>query len=131
MYRVTEFYDAPWKSGPEYQIFDDPYYSVPADQTSGAVWGLIAPTNKLLLPSGQWNQCRLLAQSNHVEHWLNDRKVIEYELNSPSFNALVAASPNFNPYSQFGKARTGYIALQLWTPEVWFRNIKIRRVAVE
>ena len=131
MYRTTELYDAPWKSGPEYQMLDDAYYAVPASQTSGAVWGLIAPTNKVLMPTGQWNQGRLLVQSNHVEHWLNDRKVVEYELNSPSFSALVASSSYFNPYAQFTKARTGYLAFQLSTPEVWFRNIKVRRLASE
>ena len=131
MYRDTEFYDAPWKSGPEYQILDDAYYSLPAEQTSGAVWGLIAPTNKILMPTGQWNQSRLLVQSNHVEHWLNDRKVVEYELNSSSFNALVGSSSYFNSYAQFAKARAGHLAFQLLTPEVWFRNIKVRQLASE
>jgi hypothetical protein len=126
MYRVTEFYDAAYKSGPEYQLIDDSGYSLPAEQTSGAVWGLIPPASQLILPAGQWNQCRLLAQSNHVEHWLNSGRVVSYELNSPAFNSLVASSPSFSPYAQFAKARTGYIALQNWTPEVWFRNIKVR-----
>jgi hypothetical protein len=128
LYRVTESYDAAWKSGPEYQLIDDGAYGLGADQTSGAVWGLIPPASHLLQPTGQWNQCRLLVQSNHVEHWLNGGRVVSYELNSPAFNSLVDSSPNFGLYAQFAKARTGYIALQNWTPEVWFRNIKIRRL---
>lgn len=126
MYRVTESYDAPWKSGPEYQIFDDGSSAVPANETSGAAWGLIAPTNKVLKPRGEWNQSRLLVRTNHVEHWLNGRKVAEYELDSTAFKSAVAAS-SFQAYSQFAKARTGHIAFQLWVPEVWFRNIKVRR----
>ncbi|HTL55122.1 MAG TPA: DUF1080 domain-containing protein [Candidatus Limnocylindrales bacterium] len=128
IYRVTEFYDAAWKSGPEYQLIDDSGYALPTDQSSGAVWGLIPPTTGPLLAAGQWNQCRLLVQSNHVEHWLNGRLRVSYELNSSAFGLLVAGSPSFSPYAQFAKARTGYIAFQNWTPEVWFRNIKIRRV---
>jgi hypothetical protein len=128
MYRVTEFYDAPWKSGPEYQLIDDSGYALPADQSSGAVWGLIPPTNQPLLAAGQWNQCRLLVQSNHVEHWLNGGLAVSYELNSAAFNSLVASSLSFNSYAQFAKARSGYIAFQNWTPEVWFRNMKIRRL---
>jgi hypothetical protein len=128
MYRVTEFYDAAWKSGPEYQLVDDSSYALPADQSSGAVWGLIPPTNRPLLVAGQWNQCRLLVQSNHVEHWFNGGLVVSYELNSPAFDSLVAASPTFSLYPQFAKARAGYIAFQNWTPEVWFRNIKVRRL---
>jgi hypothetical protein len=131
LYRVTEFYDAAWKSGPEYQLIDDAGYTLAADQTSGAVWGLIPPANHLLRSTGQWNQCRLLVQSNHVEYWLNGGRVVSYELNSPAFNSLVASSPNFSPYAQFAKARKGYIALQNWTLEVWFRNIKIRRLSHE
>lgn len=130
IYRATEFYDAPWKSAPEYQILDDGSASVPANQTSGAVYGLIAPTNKVLKPLGEWNQSRLLVLTNHVEHWLNGRKVVEFELDSAAFQSAVAAS-SFQAYSQFAKARTGHIAFQLWVPEVWFRNIKVRRWAAE
>ncbi|HWH72267.1 MAG TPA: DUF1080 domain-containing protein, partial [Candidatus Sulfotelmatobacter sp.] len=131
LYRATESYDSPWKSAPEYQLLDDAHYSLPGDQSSGAVYKLIAPTNKVPMPTGQWNQCRLLVQGNHVEHWLNGRRIVEYELNSPSFNALVASSSYYNPYSQFAKARQGYIAFQNWTPEIWFRNIKVRTLPAQ
>ncbi len=130
LYRVTEYYDQAHKSGPEYQLIDDPYYAIPANQLLGAVYGLIAPTNRVTVATGQWNQCRLLVQGNHVEHWLNGRRVAQYELNSASFNALVAASA-FSAYSQFAKAPTGYIAFQNWTPEIWYRNIKVRRLPAQ
>jgi hypothetical protein len=68
----------------------------------------------------------MLVLTNHVEHWLNGRKIVEYNLDSEEFRALVAASP-FQAYSQFGKARKGGIAFQNWTPGVSFRNIKVRR----
>jgi hypothetical protein len=80
--------------------------------------------------AGQWNQCRLLVQSNHVEHWLNGRRVAQYELNSPSFNAVVASS-SFSPYAHFAKARIGFIAFQDWVPEIWYRNIKVRPLPPE
>jgi 3-keto-disaccharide hydrolase len=131
LYRVTESYADAWQSGPEYQMVDDSGYSLPASQTSGAVWGLVPPANRLLMPTGQWNQSRLLIQNNHVEHWMNGRLLLTYELNSPAFNALVASSPNFSPYAQFGRAKTGYIAFQNWTPEVWYRNIKVRRLPAQ
>ena len=100
------------------------------DQDSINDFYLQVSTN--LTDSAGWrNQSRLLVHNNHVEHWLNDRKVVEYELNSPSFNALVASSAYFNPYTQFAKASAGYIAFQLLTPEVWFRNIKVRQLASE
>ncbi len=131
LYRVTEYYDQAWQSAPEYQLIDDAHYSLDPRQTSGAVYALIAPANRVLRSTGQWNQCRLLVQNNHVEHWLNGSRVAEYELNSPWFRALVASSPNFSPYLQFGKARKGYIAFQNWTPEVWFRNIRVRALPAD
>lgn len=131
IYRALEIYPEPSQSGPEYQILDDAYAPVPANQTSGEVFSLIAPTNKVLMPTGQWNQGRLLVQNNHVEYWLNGQKVVEYELNNPAFNALVAANPHYDPYPLFAKARSGHIVFQLWTPEVSFRNIKVRRLPPE
>ena len=118
----------PYKSSPEYQLVDEdePNDILPV-QKSGAAWGLIAPTNKVLKSLGEWNQSRMLVLTNHVEHWLNGRKIIEYNLDSEEFRALVAASP-FQAYSQFGKARKGGIAFQNWTPGVSFRNIKVRRL---
>src|ERR1039457_1899507 len=60
--RVTEPGDTNnWaaQTGPEYQLLDDAHYSLAADDMMGAAYGLFAPTNKVLVPTGQWNECRL------------------------------------------------------------------------
>ena len=132
LYRVTEYYDQAHKSAPEYQLIDDAGYSLPANQALGSAYALIAPTNRVTVATGEWNQCRLLVRSNHVEHWLNARRIAQYELNSPAFNALVAGSSQFSAYaSQYGKAAKGYIAFQNWTPEIWYRNMKVRTLPPE
>jgi serine/threonine protein kinase len=129
IYRAQETYDRPSQSGPEYQLLDDAYASVPPNQTSGAAYGLIPPSaDKMLRLAGEWNEGRLLVQGNHVEHWMNGRKLLEYEFNSPAFTALVSASPRHNSYGRFARETRGHIALQNWTPEVWFRNIRIRPI---
>jgi len=130
-YRCTEEYsDSEW-TGPEFQLLDDAQYSVPAANTIGAVWDLIAPTNKVLVPTGQWNRCRLIVQSNYVEHWLNGRRVVAYYLNSAPFTNLVVANPNFNQYPDFAKARSGYIAFRHENTQTWFRNIYIRQLPAQ
>jgi serine/threonine protein kinase len=68
--------------------------SFPEDDT-GALWAVIAPSgDNLVLPAGEWNQGRLLVRGRHVEHWINGRKVVEYELGSASLDQKIAQSPS-------------------------------------
>ncbi|MDB6111847.1 MAG: hypothetical protein JWR69_3597 [Pedosphaera sp.] len=130
-YRCTEEYSNSEWSGPEYQLLDDVHYTVGAANKIGAVWNLIAPTNKVTVPTGQWNQCRLIVQGNYVEHWLNGRKVVAYYMNSASFQNLVAANPMFKLYPNFAKASSGYIAFRHENTPMWYRNIKIRQLPAQ
>jgi serine/threonine protein kinase len=132
-YRMTEEFDEPRKSGPEYQLLDDRAFpSLPPDQACGGVFALIPPTSHPAMPAGEWNQSRLLVQGNHVEHWLNGRKVVAYEIDSPAFRALIAAIPyNRASTNQLALARKSCISFQNWIPEVWFRNIKIRPLVLK
>ena len=75
---------------------------------------------------GEWNKARIVANGAHVEHWLNDFKVVAYELWSPDWEAKVA-STKFKAWPKFGRAKTGHIGVQGDHPgELAFRNIRIR-----
>jgi hypothetical protein len=130
MYRVSEAFERPWFTGPELQLLDDfKHKDGPNPTTSaGSLYALLAPTNKVLKPAGEWNHTRLLANGNHVEHWLNGRKILEYELNSPALNELIAKS-KFSDKPRFAQEKSGHIVLQHHRDEVWFRNIRIRNLA--
>lgn len=127
MYRVTEEYDAPWMSGPEYQVLDNAGHADGNDPktSAGACYALYPTDPSAVRPAGEWNTTRIVVDSAHVEHWLNGRKVVEYELWSEDWNARVAAS-KFRVYPNFGRARRGHIALQHHGDPVWYRNIRIR-----
>lgn len=127
--RVTEDAKQTWQSGPEMQILDDDAHAAhPNPKTSaGALYDLIAPVNKHLNPVGEWNHVGILVDGDHVEYWLNGYKVVQYELNSDELGSLIARS-KFKSLPSFGRADNGYIALQNHHSEVWFRNIKIRRL---
>ncbi len=119
--------------GFEMQVLDDERHpdaklGKAGNRTASALYDLIAPQNKVLHPVGEWNQVRLIVQGDHVEHWLNGAKVVEFELGSSQLKALIAESKyKVNP--GFGEVRKGHILLQDHGHEVWFRNIKLRELS--
>ena len=114
--------------GHEYQIVDDdtePDGKKPKHITA-SFYDVLAPTVKTpMKPMGELNQSRIVVQGNHVEHWLNGVKVLEYELGSDAVKAAVAQS-KFRNVQGFGNRAKGHILLQSHGGVIWFRNIKIR-----
>lgn len=135
-YLVVESLPPTGKSGVsfEYQVLDDLRHpdaklGENGDRTAGSLYDLIpAAKNKPVKPIGEWNQTHIIKQGNHVEHWLNGMKVLEYELGSPELQAAIARS-KFKTIPEFGKARKGHILIQDHGDDVAFRNIKIRPLA--
>jgi hypothetical protein len=127
MYHVVEEGDAPYGSGPEYQILDNAKHPDGRDPKTSAAscYALYAPSKDLTRPVGEWNQTRLLVRGKHVEHWLNGEKVVQYDIGSDDWNRRVGAS-KFKDWKQFAKAGKGHIDLQDHGDEVAYRNIKIR-----
>ncbi|MFN9329557.1 MAG: DUF1080 domain-containing protein [Cyclobacteriaceae bacterium] len=129
MFRVSEEYDQPYATGPEYQVLDDANYpgEVKAENQSGSNYDLHAATGKTLKPVGEWNEARIFVKGDHVEHWLNGTKVTEYELNSEDWKQRVANS-KWKDFPGYGMVRKGHIDLQDHGNEVWYRNIMIREL---
>jgi hypothetical protein len=127
---VTEATSETYWSGPEMQINDDlinPDGKTP-NTSSGALYDLIAPNEKKRLnPAGEYNHAAVINRRGHVEYWLNGAKILEYDWDSPAMRALISQS-KFNDAPYFMKDRNGYIGLQSEGDEVWFRNIRIRRL---
>jgi hypothetical protein len=126
MYHVTEDGGETYHSGPEYQVLDNSRGEPPL-QRAGGLYDLYAPTEDATKPVGEFNQGRIVVQVTKVEHWLNGKKVAAYDLASPEFKAKVAAS-KFKAWPTFAASPTGHIAIQNHGNDVWYRNIKIRRI---
>jgi hypothetical protein len=124
-------YDAPWKTGPEYQLIDDVGFPEKLEpwQKAGANYAMHLPddSKKVLKPVGEWNTTRIVVNGAHVEHWLNGKKILEFERWTPAWNAL-RDSGKWKEAPDYGKAKTGKIAIQDHGSVFWFRNLKIRPI---
>ena len=128
-YFATEEGDYIWQSAPEMQVLDDKKHSDGKNTltSAGALYAMIAPTKSVVNPVGEFNQVRIKVKDNHVEHWLNGTKVVEYEYQSDAMWDLVAKS-KFNTMPLFAKASEGHIGIQGDHGEIWYRNIRIRKL---
>ncbi len=127
-YRATREYDHIYWSGPEYQLLDDA--NAPDGRSrltaAAAAYGLYGPPAGVVKPSGEWNKTRIIVNGDHVEHWLNGKKVVEYDFGSPDWKSKVAAS-KFSKYPNYGLAKKGYIGVQGDHPgSLQLRRIRIR-----
>ena len=123
--------------GCEFQILDDAVHpeakaGVSGNRTLGSLYDLITAENlqtkgraKQFKGIGQWNQGRIISHNGHVEHWLNNEKVVEFDRFSQMFRALVAYS-KYKVWPGFCQWPDGQLLLQDHGNTVSYRNIKVR-----
>lgn len=118
--------------GCEFQILDDNKHpdaklGVAGNRKLGALYDLIAAPDDKPFRRGFFNTAMVVVKGNHVEHWLNGVKIVEYERNNQMWNALVNYS-KYKDWPNFGNAEEGLLLLQDHGDEVWFQNIKIKEL---
>jgi len=125
-YMVEEKHGGP--IGHEYQLIDDALVKNHAESSCASFYLVVAPDeNKKVMPFGEWNHSKISVKGNHVEHWLNGGKVLEYELGDPEILAQVKKT-KFKNVEGFGTKKTAHIVLTYHNDECAFRNIKIREL---
>src|SRR5215203_348008 len=127
-YFVTEA--RPQSPGHEYQMIDDAGYTGalhPNQHTADFYDVLPAAADKPVRPGGEWNSSRIVVRGTGVEHWLNGRRVLAYELGSPAVTAGIEKS-KFKGHPGFGDKVAGPIMLTYHQDECWYRNLKIRQL---
>jgi hypothetical protein len=132
MYHVVEGpkWHAPYETGPEYQIIDDIGFPQKLEnwQKAGADYAMhTANDQKVLKPVGEWNSSRIVFRKGHVEHWLNGKKIVEFEAWSDDWNKK-RTEGKWKDYPDYGKAKTGEIALQDHGDKAYYKNIFIREL---
>ena len=126
-YRATEAGDAVYTSGPEMQVLDDARHVDGKSRltSAGSLYGIYAAPAGVVKPAGEWNAARIVVNGNHVEHWLNGVKVVDYELGSADWEKRVREA-KFREWPEYGRAKRGHIALQDHGDWVAYRNIRIK-----
>ncbi|HVX48829.1 MAG TPA: DUF1080 domain-containing protein [Chitinophagaceae bacterium] len=131
MYMVTEQYEQSYLSGPEYQLLDNEGYKGKIEdyQKAGAAYAIKAPSVDATKPVGEWNHTVIIVNKGHVEHWLNGKKIVEYELWSDEWKAAKEHG-KWKDAAGYGMSKTGHIAIQDYHGDgkVWFKNIKLRKL---
>lgn len=132
----TAKYAYPWMTGPEMQVLDNACHpdSKIQKHRAGDLYDLVECSSVTVKPALEWNSVRLVSHNGHVEHWLNDTKVVDiqmFEGGKPTqqWLDLIKGSkfPGL-PAPDFGLSAKGRLCLQDHGNKVWYKNIKIRQL---
>jgi hypothetical protein len=141
IYKVEDRPDihSTYMSGPEYQVIDDVGFewiengkkiNLANSQLTGAGYDMYEPADlSLNKPVGEWNKGRIVINNNRIEHYLNGKKVVDYQYGSDDWKIRLAKS-KFAKWPYATPHAKGHIALQCHSPKekVWYRNIRIKEL---
>lgn len=114
--------------GLEYQILDEVNFKYPERgvyRSMASLYDLIPANKNRIVTLNSWNIAKIVVNDNHIEHWLNGNKVVEYDRSTSGFRTLVEDS-KYKSMENFGMAAKGHILLQNEGTPVVFRSIKIK-----
>ncbi|MGE0000779.1 MAG: family 16 glycoside hydrolase [Fimbriimonadaceae bacterium] len=129
-YRSTIGPNGEWNGdGPEYQILDDLLHADGRSRLTSAAsfYALFESPPNHTMPAGVWNEGKIVCRGNHVEHWLNGAKVVEYEIGSTMWQERLAAC-RFRDIPSYGRQPRGHILLQDHGDLVAYKNLRIKEL---
>lgn len=118
---------ATYETGLEMQVLDNKGAedNKKATHLAGSLYDLLTPAKDVAKPAGEWNRVRLRKQQGHLTFWLNGTQIVDVQMGSPEWQALVANS-KFKTWQHFAAFPKGHIALQDHGHQVAFRAITLQ-----
>ena len=138
LYHVVEnpYFKVPYVTGPEYQLIDNEGWEATNAPTRLEEWQKLGVDYAMHLPNadslfvnpqGEWNSSRIVCDNGHVEHWLNGRKILEFEAWTDDWFAR-KNSGKWETAPEYGLAHRGVLCLQDHGYPASFRNLKIKEL---
>lgn len=127
-----EKFNEPYLTGPEIQVLDNQKHpdakNGPVRQ-AGALYDMVPPAKDVTKPVGEWNKTVITIdhKANKGTISMNGEKINEFPVHGEEWDKMVAKS-KFKDWEDFGKYRTGHIALQDHDDKVWYRNIRVKKL---
>ncbi|MFD2244638.1 3-keto-disaccharide hydrolase [Pontibacter ruber] len=122
-------YEYAWQTAPEMQVLDNAGHpdAKIVKHRAGDLYDLITSSPETVKPAGEWNHAEIISNNGALEFYLNGTKVVSTTMWDDNWKALIAGS-KFKDMPGFGTFKSGRIALQDHGDNVWYRNIRIKRL---
>lgn len=122
-------YKQTYYTGPEMQVLDNERHpdSKIIKHRAGDLYDLISSSKETVKPALEWNTAEIKVENGKLDLYLNGTNVVSTTLWDDNWKKLVAGS-KFKGMKEFGTFKKGRIGLQDHGNNVWYRNIKLRKL---
>jgi len=122
-------YENTYNTGPEMQVLDNAGHpdAKITKHRAGDLYDLISVSKETVKPVGEWNTAEIIADKGNLRFNLNGEQVVNTTMWDDAWRTMLANS-KFKDMQGFGTYKKGKIALQDHGDNVWYRNIKIRKL---
>ncbi len=126
-------YPETYNTGPEMQVLDNgtPTTLGHPDgklytHRAGDLYDLLA-SKEAVKPAGEWNVVEIIANKGKLDFYMNGVHSLSTIMWNDTWRKMIAIS-KFKDMKNFGSFKAGRIALQNHGDEVWFRNVRIKKL---
>jgi hypothetical protein len=125
----TAKYQWSWHTGMEMQVLDNNCHPDTAYKThrAGCLYDLLEVSKVTVKPALEWNTAEIKHLNGKLDMWLNGELVVSTTIGDENWKKMLASS-KWKDHPDFSTYKKGRIALQDHGNNVWFRNIRIKKL---